>query len=325
MKKFRVLSDLHVDYNDSHPIEIPADKQDVFTILCGDTSGDPRITIEWVKKNLKCGVLCSGNHLPYNDQIKTIQDQRVQLAEAFPMDSDITYLDCETNVFSKEVDGILFIGTCMYSNMRISGQYNQNGDINLNKMISHRHMNDYRWGIKELKYDFGTDNEPTRQHITPADYVEWFNNAFKKIDQLLMDNENSQNPKPVVLFTHYPLVRDVVDHSFYVDKDNLASYGNDMKFWIKGHRSIRCYCCGHAHDVQKKFQNFVIKRKDGSSCRVVSNTRGYVSRGHDFDFSIDCYVDTETWKVSKPRKTKKQKEDDQKKADEMFKNLAWFI
>lgn len=323
--KIRILSDLHVDYNERFPLEIPADKQNIFTILCGDTAGDPRITIDWVKRNMKCGLLCSGNHLPYNDQLLTIQEQREQLAKAFPIDSSITYLDCECGVYSKEVDGILFIGTCMYSNMRItSSQYNPEGDVTVNKMISHRHMNDYRWGIKQLSYDFGQDNEPTRHMITPADYVIWFVNAFNLIDQMLNENEKADEPKPVVLFTHFPLLRELVDHSYYVDPDNLASYGNDTKYWLKAHNSIRCYCCGHAHNPMKKYRSYTFKHTDGSECRVVSNTRGYVSRGHADDFSLDCILDTDTWKVRKPRKTKAEREAQKARAEELLKNLAWF-
>lgn len=72
MKKFRVLSDLHVDLNESLGYFFELKDKDVFTVLCGDTSGDPRTTIRWANSNLKAGLLIAGNHLPYNDQNITI-------------------------------------------------------------------------------------------------------------------------------------------------------------------------------------------------------------------------------------------------------------
>lgn len=295
MKKFRVLSDLHLDINEKYPLEIQ--DKDIFTVICGDTSGYPDMTINWIKNNCPNGVGVSGNHLPYNDQNKTIQQLRLELANEFPINTSFTYLDCETGVFGKEVDDIIFIGTCMYTNMALSHPtWNPTGDIEFNKRCSLYHMNDYRWGIKSL--------EPTI-NIRPDDYYEWFKHAYEKIEYALNDNEKSDKPKDVVLLTHHPLITDFLEHNGYVDdycwspRDfNWASYSSDMKQWIKRHSSIKCYCCGHIHDVYKEYRNFDIIRDDGKSkCLVVNNARGYVSRGHDTFFNPNRYIDVETWSV----------------------------
>lgn len=299
MKKFRVLSDLHIDYNKKYPISIEKDK-DVFTVICGDTSGYPDKTIVWIKENCPNGVGVSGNHLPYNDYDKPIQQLRNELAIAFPAESSFTYLDCETGTFCKDVDGILFIGTCMYTDMSIKHKiWNPDGDIELNKRCSAFHMNDYKWGIKDNSTDPYT-------MVSPTDYCNWFKNAYEKIENVLNENEKLDTPKAVVLITHHPIITDFLKNNGYLDQYvysiryfNDASYASDMKSWIKRHTSIKCYCCGHIHNVFKNFRNFDIIRDDGSRCLVVNNARGYVSYGHDTYFDINCYVNTETWTIEK--------------------------
>lgn len=298
MKKFRVLSDLHLDprINGSYKLELK-DKE-IFTLLCGDTAGDPTYGHTWISKNLKHGLIISGNHMPYNDLDKTMQQQRLDLAAKYPLNGDITYFDVEVGTFKKEVDGILFVGTCMYSDMKISGPENPTGNVNRNKMIAYDSMNDYRWGIKEIKHYPNTNIRPTHVRITPSDYVNWFDNAYSAIDKLLNDNETSNLPKPVVLFTHFPLVKRIVQDCLYdsVD-DNFASYCSDREDWIKSHSSIRCYCCGHTHDVKKESRGFKLFRPDGSYCLVVNNARGYVDSCHDFNFNPDTFVNVETWEI----------------------------
>ena len=305
MKKFRVLSDLHLDpeLNGNYPFSIRNKK--IFTVLCGDVAGQHEYGYDWIAKNMTSGIIVSGNHMPYNYEDKTMQEQREELAAKYPMSAPITYLDVETGHFKKEVDGILFIGTCMYSDMKITHSGNPDGDVTVNKMISHRHMNDYRFGIKEKVYDFGIDNDPRLVRITPTDYEEWFANAFEKIEAELVANESSSSPKPVVLVTHYPLIKKLLENSFYdsVDK-NFASYGSDKEEWIKSHPSIKCYCCGHVHDIAPEYRNYKLQRDNGSYCLVVNNARGYVRSGHDFNFNPNVFVNVETWEVEKIQESK---------------------
>ena len=334
MEKFRVLSDIHLDINESYPLTFD---DDIFTVICGDTSGYPKMTIDWIRKNIKNGVGISGNHLPYNDDELPIQKLREKLARAFPATKDFTYLDCETKVFSKEVDGILFIGTCMYTDMSVKHEiWNPTGDRAFNMKCSMSHMNDYHWGIKarEKKPNFVGEMVDTFTHITANDYFEWFKNAYNKIEKVLNENEALENPKPVVLLTHHPLIIDFLKHSTYVENAdhlysarefNWSSYGSDMKQWLLRHTSIKCYCCGHVHAVEKEYRNFKIEREDGSKILVVNNTRGYVGRGHDYFFNKNTFVNTKTWEVE----TEPLSEEEQKARDErekhMFRHMACFI
>jgi len=50
MKKFRVLSDLHLDINERYPLDI--DDKSIFTVICGDTAGYPDIVKRWILNNI---------------------------------------------------------------------------------------------------------------------------------------------------------------------------------------------------------------------------------------------------------------------------------
>lgn len=318
MNRIRILSDLHLDVNANYPIEI--DDKSIFTIICGDTSGYPDITYNWVKNNIERGIIISGNHLPYNDLNLTIQQLRDDLHSKFKLTDSITYLDAETSVFSKEVDGILFVGSCFYTNMALKHDYfNPTGDVNKNCKFSQSHMNDYVYGIKEIKYPFGTDNNPAITHITAKDTVIWFQNAFSKIDELLSKNEQEKNPKPVILISHHPLITNYFSHNYYIDEVNysirsynMPSYASDMENWIKSHRSIKAYVCGHIHDIQEEFRSFYIKRDDGTQILVINNSRGYVSKSHDYTFNANRFIDVKNWRLieipESPEQIKKKKD-----------------
>ena len=340
--RFRVLSDLHVDYNDRYPLEIPENGRDVFTVLCGDTSGGPETTIDWVKKNVRHGVLVSGNHLPYCNhrefpvlKKRTMDELREVLADAFPPDGDITYLDAETGTVKKAVDGVLFLGSCCYTDMRISHEtLNPNGDQALNRRCSEFNMNDYRYGYVRREWPFGSDNDPRLTRMTAGDYEKWFANALSAFDCALSENEKSESPMPVVLVTHHPLLPVFLTHSYYVDdcsntwswrEFNWASYASDLREWMESHPSIKCYCCGHIHAVEKKWRNFKMNRANGGDILVVSNTRGYVEYGHDYDFNINTFVDTETWNVVEEPLSEKDVAERKAMAEKLMRCSAWLM
>lgn len=347
MEKFRVISDLHVDVNEKFPIELP--KDNVFTVICGDTSGNPKTTIEWVKANVKSGILISGNHLPYCNgyhhfneydtddlpEIRLMSELRSELAEAFPASSDITYLDVETGVFKKEVDGIMFIGTTMYTDMMIRhDMWNKTGDASINMACSEFNMNDYRLGYTSRSYPFGADNDPSYVRMRASDYQKWFMNAFKAIDEVLRQNEMKENPVPVVLVTHHPLIKDFCMHSYYVDNAqniwrqrefNWASYASNREYWLKRHTSIKCYCCGHIHSPEQNYRSFKIKRDDGSEILVVNNARGYIRDCGDFSFNKNRFVNTKTWEIEEIPETEEEKKAKKDRDEKLFKALLAFM
>ena len=340
MDKFRVLSDLHLDINAKYPLVL--DDNNVFTVICGDTSGYPEMSIEWIKENVKCGLCISGNHLPYCNtkdisprDYRTMDELRKQLAEAFPANSDITYLDVETGTFKKEVDGILFLGSCGYSNMRISHKYwNPTGDQKKNFECSNWNMNDYCYGKITRKWPFGIDNDPSYECMRAEDYAKWFLNAFNAFDKVLNENESHKDPLPVVLLTHFHWIPNYLTHSYYVDNAkylyrprdfNWASYASDCTSWFNHHKSIKCYCVGHIHAPEKNYRHIFLDRNDGSKILVVNNARGYVAHGHSYDWNVNTFVNTKTWDVEETPLSAAELDIRKKDNEERYRNLAWLF
>lgn len=283
--KVRVLSDLHLDVNRDYPFSLRGKEKDVFTVLAGDTSGDPQLTTEWVKKNLKRGLLISGNHLVYNRQHLPIQDLRQQLADAFPPASDITYLDVLTGCFKKEVDGVLFIGTTLYTDFKLKSAYANGKQVQERNMsISWRYMNDYRWGLQSAD-----------EHITPMNALDWFKQSFAAIEQAVSENERRPKPLPVVIITHHAPSRACISDQ-YSDSETNASYASDLEEFIKNHPSVRAWIYGHVHAACRTVE---LSRDGQPSCLLINNARGYVHHLEDHDFTKGFFLDTDTWKVER--------------------------
>ena len=150
------------------------------------------------------------------------------------------------------------------------------------------------------------------------------------IEKVLSQNEALENPKPVVLITHHPVIVEPAYHNWYMDDQNsmrhynLASYVSDMQQWLVRHNSIKCYCYGHIHAVEENWRNYKLKHADGSEMLVINNARGYVSYGHDIRFMSNVFVNTKTWEVEKIADSEEDAE--KKKREKAFlKNLAWAI
>lgn len=311
--KIRILSDLHLDVNSGYNLRLK--DKDIFTVLAGDTSGDPLMTKKWVKANVNRGIIIAGNHLVYNKRGKTIDELRNEMTEMFPMDSDVSFLDSECGNVCKEVNGILFVGTTMYTdysyvNQSVNKDLDEEFHVKRNMLLSGRYMNDFKWGRKtEL------------DRISPEDYKNWFETSFAKIEKIITDNEKSDNPKPVVLITHHCLSPKCIS-STYVDDDMNASYVTDKEDFIRKHTSIKCVISGHVHHQA----NFRIKQDDGGSCVYVMNPRGYCPRCEDIpDFNENTFVNTDTWEIETIEKSKSRKTREKARMNSLMGNLAWFM
>lgn len=79
--KIRILSDLHLDINQKIPFLL--EDKEIFTVLCGDISGNPEQTIEWINQNIKQGVFVEGNHIGYDSQHSIQYIENLLSAEYF--------------------------------------------------------------------------------------------------------------------------------------------------------------------------------------------------------------------------------------------------
>ena len=113
--KIRILSDLHLDINQKIPFLL--EDKEIFTVLCGDISGNPEQTIEWINQNIKQGVFVEGNHIGYDSQ-HSIQYIENLLSYEYPTTATVTYLK---NGF-KMVNDIVFVGGILWTDFNLYGK-----------------------------------------------------------------------------------------------------------------------------------------------------------------------------------------------------------
>ena len=68
-----------------------------------------------------------------------------------------------------------------------------------------------------------------------------------------------------------------------------------------------------------------MNRANGGDILVVSNTRGYVEHGHDYDFNINTFVDTETWNVVEESLPEKDVVEHKAIAEKLMQCSAWLM
>ena len=74
---------------------------------------------KWLRKNVKNGLIVAGNHLVYNRFGLSIEEHKRRLAKKFPIGDSFSFLDNSVGVMTKEVDGILFIGSTLYTDYKL--------------------------------------------------------------------------------------------------------------------------------------------------------------------------------------------------------------
>ena len=325
--KIRIFSDIHIDVNQGFPFSLK-DKE-TFTLIPGDISGNVKGSAKWIRENIHNGMFVAGNHDPaYNDLGWTIKKQKQYLAEKFPIDGDVTFLDEQVGVMSKQIPdtNILVIGSTLYTDYAYADAtmkrcvseskswkevaYNMNVNdpiVAANLYMASRGLNDFRWG--HVEGDFG-DKQRT---VRPMDYLSWFNITFDRIQELV----NQNHDKDIIVMTHHCPTPKCISEQ-YIGNDMNASYVSDLEEFITSHPNIKAWVCGHVHS-----QTITTVGENGQL--IVCNPRGY-----ERNFEADCwnpntFIDTETWTTSiEPYENKKLKAA-REKAKEDFMKYAPFI
>ena len=277
--KIRVLSDLHIDVNEMYAAHKNEQfnkalaNNDVFTIVAGDTAGSPEIAIDWIKQHISKGLIIAGNHIVYDSNGQPVQALKQQMAQAFPKDGPITFLDQMTGIMSKEIDGILFIGTTLYTD------YALYPDISVEWAMhkGFRGLNDFYTGY--------TKDKDTVRRLMPTDYRRWFIESAKEITRLVEANPD----KEVVLITHH-----CPSEKCCTFRDEIlnTSYASNLEGFIQTHPNIRLWIAGHAHN-RKEFKV--------GNCLVLMNPRGYEHEGECYGFTPNVFVDTKNWTVQREK------------------------
>lgn len=312
--KIRYISDLHIDVNEDFPLELP--KSDVFTIVAGDVAGNITKGIPWLKKNISNGIVVAGNHIVYGHYGfgETVESLKDRLSDAFPENGPVKFLDCSTGFFKFVKEGILFLGSTLYSNYEVSSNHIKNAlAFKLFRTYASKLSPEQADRLKdeivktEMFYAREGLNDFWKTVVTsPEDYLKYFNNTLAAFEKALAENEAGDN-LPVVVVTHHPPTEDFIAAPFYDSRIN-SSFVNNLGWFIEKHPSIKAWIAGHVHArITKRLSN---------GCLLLTNPRGYYMerRWHEEQESYEPrpmkdgfepfknwkserFLDTDTWTV----------------------------
>lgn len=292
--KIRILSDLHIDINSRYPLELV--DNNIFTIVAGDISGLTSVSADWIDKNIKKGLFIAGNHIVYNHSIKTLEEFKKELSQKYPLTNDVTFLDTLTNTYYREINGIIFIGTTLYTNYKLGKR-----TIKQNMNIGFQYLNDFKYGK--------TFHNGKIDCLNPKDYKKWFKDSMKKITNVVEDNPDRE----IVIITHHCPSEKCIDTK-YKDSIANASYASNLEDFIIKHPNIKCWICGHVHN-RKIFKI--------GKCLIIQNPRGYERSLECNDFNPNFYLDTDKWGCyTEPYNNEQwitQREEDDKVYNKLFK------
>ena len=280
--KIRVISDLHIDVNEGFPFSIDKNGRDIYSIIAGDVSGHPKLTERWIKTNIHQGCFVAGNHDPvYNKSGDTIGKQKEYLHKKFGIDSDVTFLDESVGVMSKEIPNtdILVVGSTLYTDYKYTS-FEVEDAVKYNMGRAVRRMNDFAWGRIE---DESADGK--QRHLSPSDYLDWFNKTFARITELVESNKD----KEIIVVTHHCPTPLCISEE-YVGNDMNASYISDLEGFITSHPNIKAWCCGHVHHCG------FFELGDNHTL-IVCNPRGYEQEFGCSHWNPNTFIDTDTWKI----------------------------
>lgn len=257
--KLRILSDLHLDINDNIPFSLP--NNDIFTIICGDISGNTKQTVDWINGNLKQGVIIEGNHIGYDSE-HSIQYIENFLCQCFPSTSPITYLKDTYKI----VDDIVFVGGILWTDFELCGPEWKS----LYKLYAAQLMNDFKYDYvnmecsnQETEYNFNElrENLQIRQ-LRTSDTEQMFMHTLSNIKNTC---ERFPDKKIIVVTHHAPSIKSVAD--IYLTDKTTPAFASNLEQFIQDHPNIKLWCHGHIHSAS----DYQI-----GDCRIICNPRGYV-------------------------------------------------
>ena len=249
--KSRIVSDIHCDVNKK--CNDNYDFGNDFVICCGDISGDRFTTENWIKKNIKQGIIVAGNHLGYNfitgDKEDTLNYSIKYLQEQFHQ-APIYFLENQV----VEIENIIFVGCTLFTDFNLY--------INsLNSMmIAAYRLNDFRY-VKILK-------DKKIKKITPQEQFEIHNKRKSFIESICRNNPN----KKIVVITHHaPSIKSVPIE--YGNDILSAAYASNLEDIIQKYNNLKLWCHGHMH------QNCDYTLY---GTRIICNPRGYYNENPNF-------------------------------------------
>lgn len=256
--KVRVLSDLHLDLNEGYVL--PPSPDDCLTLIMGDISGYFSFYEDLVP-TIKKGLIVAGNHVVYNDENHSLEYLIARLRKAFPLDSDVSFLENDCKRFGNTI----FVGCTLWTNYELFGTESKY----YVEEYAQQMMNDFVYARENFRK---SDRDPSEENpddvvpMEPCDFERRFRKSKDYIDEVCRENPDCR----IVVMTHHaPSLISVPEKSRELVL--AAAFANDLDGFILAHPNIKYWFHGHVHARS----DYMI-----GDCRVVCNPLGYIDAEH---------------------------------------------
>lgn len=268
--KIRILSDLHIDVNQSRNEDFYINDDYDVALIAGDIGAYYRKYVPMFQKSFpdKKVIFNLGNHIVYNQNGLTIRDI---IAECKDLYHNEYY--CLEDDYLKLDDDTYIIGMTLYTDY----SYPSNSNVEANMHLAEYYMNDFYYGkvLDNLK----------KRSITAKDYIDIHQNS-KHCIQELYSKIISENPNAkIILMTHHCLHPDCIDIKYKGSILNSA-FITDLSDWIDTNfPQIRLIVSGHVHNSKQ----FTFGK---NNIKYIVNPYGYVYADETKDFTPNLIIDT---------------------------------
>lgn len=249
---FRVIGDIHADYNREHSYIFNFGND--FVLNCGDTGGNASSCIQWCKNYMTQGVTIAGNHLGYSmdfpklgrkhvDNTKNVQ--LVRIGKSFTGANGLRLLSNSEITYK----GIKILGTTLFTDFALYGeehieecmQYAKKAmnDFQLVTSKGHRSYEESEDGIKAV---YLKKEEWNVRDFTPQDHAYFFKHSMK----YLKEKVEEYSDKPIIIVTHHAPSPYSISLQYTGSMLNPA-FASNLNQFIVEHPQIRLWCHGHVH------------------------------------------------------------------------------
>lgn len=246
--KLALVSDLHIDAHEDHPILALDDDVDLL-LIAGDI-GDGPDAIEWAKAQLlQSGIrscLVLGNHEYYHHDLATLE---AECRKGLPY--GLHFLQCD----SLEVDEYVVLGCTLWTDFALQGEVEKAQAVAQNAML------DYR----AIRFE--------GRLLTPADTAA-LHQAHRRWLEAELQRVHAEGQKAIVMTHHAPSPRSVPPR--YAASAATPAFASDLRELMHATWAPVLWVHGHIHQPADYVEGIT---------RVVSHPRGYpFETGSEVDY-----------------------------------------
>jgi Icc-related predicted phosphoesterase len=209
--KIRILSDLHLEFQDFKPPEVPSD----VVVLAGDIDIKSR-GIAWAKKHFKQPVIyVPGNHEYYKGSL----DRTLQKMYELSASSNVHVLNDDILIFG----GVRFLGATLWTDYRLTG----------NQPLA-------EWDAQQRMSDFKEIRTEMYRKVRPKDLLE----KHSRSRSFLTNELDASFDGPTVVISHHAPCEKSIHERYKTQSGHLgAAYASRLEhlmgpavpLWIHGH------------------------------------------------------------------------------------------